>query len=73
VFDDQHNMWTNVFASVCVYSSQDAKVTWTKTLRKATVTPGLQRREVGGYSFCFFLSFGGCVLGIWNLRKNIHQ
>jgi hypothetical protein len=33
------------------------------------VTPGLQRREVGGYSFCFFLSFGGCVLGIWNLRK----
>jgi hypothetical protein len=31
----------------------------------ADVTPGLQRREVGGYSFCFFfLSFGGCVLGI---------
>jgi hypothetical protein len=29
-------MWTNVFASVCVCSSQDAKVTWTKTLRKAT-------------------------------------
>jgi hypothetical protein len=25
VFDDQHNLWTNVFASVC--SSQDAKVT----------------------------------------------
>jgi hypothetical protein len=35
VFDDQHNMWTNVFASVCVCSSQDAKVTWTKALRKA--------------------------------------
>jgi hypothetical protein len=25
VFDDQHNLWTNVFTSVCVYSSQDAK------------------------------------------------
>jgi hypothetical protein len=25
VFDDQHNLCTNVFASVCVYSSQDAK------------------------------------------------
>jgi hypothetical protein len=36
VFDDQHNLWTNVFASVCVCSSQDAKVTWTKALRKAT-------------------------------------
>jgi hypothetical protein len=36
VFDDQHNMWTNVFASVCVYSSQDAKVTWTKALTKTT-------------------------------------
>jgi hypothetical protein len=23
VFDDQHNLWTNAFASVCVYSSQD--------------------------------------------------
>jgi hypothetical protein len=36
VFDDQHNMWTNVFASVYDCSSHDAKVTWTKTLRKAT-------------------------------------
>jgi hypothetical protein len=27
-------MWTNVFASVCICSSQDAKVTWTKALRK---------------------------------------
>jgi hypothetical protein len=34
VFDDQHNLWTNVFASVCVCSSHDAKVTWTKSLRK---------------------------------------
>jgi hypothetical protein len=34
VFDDQHNLWTNVFASVCVFSSQDAKVTWTEDLRK---------------------------------------
>jgi hypothetical protein len=25
VFDYQHNLWTNVFASVYVYSSQDAK------------------------------------------------
>jgi hypothetical protein len=36
VFDDQHNLWTNVFAIVCVCSSQDAKVTWTKALRKTT-------------------------------------
>jgi hypothetical protein len=36
VFDDQHNMWTNVFASVYVCSSQDVKVTWTKEMRKAT-------------------------------------
>jgi hypothetical protein len=34
VFDDQHNLWTNVFASVYVFSSLDAKVTWTKALRK---------------------------------------
>jgi hypothetical protein len=36
VFDDQHNVCTNVFGSVFVCSSQDAKVTWTKALRKAT-------------------------------------
>jgi hypothetical protein len=36
VFDDQHSLWTNVFASVYVCSSQDAKVTWTKAMRKAT-------------------------------------
>jgi hypothetical protein len=36
VFDDQNNLWTNMFARVCVCSSQDAKVTWTKALRKAT-------------------------------------
>jgi hypothetical protein len=35
VFDDQHNLWTNVFGSVYVCSSQDAKVTWTKAMRKA--------------------------------------
>jgi hypothetical protein len=34
VFEDQHNLWTNVFASVCICSSQDAKVTWTKELSK---------------------------------------
>jgi hypothetical protein len=38
VFDDQHNLWTNVFASVCICSSQDAKVTWTKALRKQHLT-----------------------------------
>jgi hypothetical protein len=36
VFDDQHNLWTNVLASVCVCSSPDAKVIWTKVIRKAT-------------------------------------
>jgi hypothetical protein len=36
VFDDQHNLWTNVFANVYVSSSYDAKMTWTKALRKAT-------------------------------------
>jgi hypothetical protein len=36
VFDDQHNLWTDVFASVYVNSSHDAKVTWTKALSKAT-------------------------------------
>jgi hypothetical protein len=25
VFDDRHNLWTNVFASICICSSQDAK------------------------------------------------
>jgi phage terminase large subunit-like protein len=25
VFDDQHSLWTNVFASVYIYSSQDTK------------------------------------------------
>jgi hypothetical protein len=34
VFDDQHNLWTHAFARFCVCSSQDAKVTWTKALRK---------------------------------------
>jgi hypothetical protein len=27
-------LWTNVFAGVYVYSSHDAKVTWTEALRK---------------------------------------
>jgi hypothetical protein len=34
VFDGQHNLWTYVFSSICVCSLQDAKVTWTKALRK---------------------------------------
>jgi ribonuclease HI len=33
------------------------------------VIPGLQRREVGGCSFCFFLPNPVVVLGIWNLWK----
>jgi hypothetical protein len=36
VFDDQHSLYTNVFASVCDCSSHDAKVTLTKALRNAT-------------------------------------
>ena len=43
MFDDQHNLWTNVFASVYDCSSQDAKVTWTKTLTKQH----LKRRHYG--------------------------
>jgi hypothetical protein len=38
VFDDQHKLWTNVFASVCVCSSHDAEVTWTKALRKSNTS-----------------------------------
>jgi hypothetical protein len=33
VFDDQHNLRTNVFASVCVYSSHDGKRIGLKALR----------------------------------------
>jgi hypothetical protein len=36
VFDEQHNLLTNVFFSVCIYSLQDAKVTWTKALKDNT-------------------------------------
>jgi hypothetical protein len=43
VFDDQHNMWTNVFASVCVCSSLDAKVTWTEALRKQHIKEDIIR------------------------------
>jgi hypothetical protein len=34
VFGDQHNLWTNMFSSVYVCSSQNAKWTWTKELRE---------------------------------------
>jgi hypothetical protein len=34
-----------------------------------SVIPDLQRREVGGCSFCFFLPHPVVVLGIWNLWK----
>jgi hypothetical protein len=30
VFNDQHNLWNNMFASVYVCSSQDAKWFWTR-------------------------------------------
>jgi hypothetical protein len=46
VFDDQHNLRTNVFASVYVCSSQDAKMTWTKALRKQH----LKKRHYEDYS-----------------------
>jgi hypothetical protein len=36
VFDDQHSLWTDVFASVYDCSSHDVKVNWTKALRNAT-------------------------------------
>jgi hypothetical protein len=36
VFDEQHNLLTNVFSSVCIYSLEDAKVTWTKALKNNT-------------------------------------
>ena len=42
VFDDQHNLWTNVFASICVFSSHDVKVTWTEALRKQHLYKTLQ-------------------------------
>jgi hypothetical protein len=45
VFDDQHNLWTNVFASVCICSSNDAKMTRTEALRKKH----LKRRHYEDY------------------------
>jgi hypothetical protein len=46
VFDEQHNLWTNKFSSVCVCSSQDARFTWTKELRKATPQKKTLRRSM---------------------------
>jgi hypothetical protein len=43
VFDDQHNLWTNVFASVYVHSSYDAEWTWTKALREEHVKEDIRR------------------------------
>ena len=37
-----------------------------------SVIPGLQRREVGGCSFCFF-PHPVVVLGIWDFVENIHN
>lgn len=34
MLDDQHNLWTNVFIDVYVFSLKDAEWTWTKTLRE---------------------------------------
>jgi hypothetical protein len=36
VVDDQHSLWTSVLASDYDCSSHDAKVAWTKALRKET-------------------------------------
>jgi hypothetical protein len=44
VFDDQHNLWANVLASVCVCSSQDTKVTWTNALRKQHLKKDIMNR-----------------------------
>jgi hypothetical protein len=30
---------------------------FSRFIKRESVTPGLQRREVGGYSFCFFSLF----------------
>jgi hypothetical protein len=43
VFDDQHNLWTNVFASVYVYSSKDEEWTWTKTLKEQHLKEDIKR------------------------------
>ena len=43
VFDDQHNLWTNVFARVYVYSSQDVKLFWTKALREKHLKKAIRR------------------------------
>jgi hypothetical protein len=43
VFDYQHNLWTNVFASIYVYSSEDVEWTWTKALRKQHLKKDIRR------------------------------
>jgi hypothetical protein len=43
VFGDQHKLWTKVFASVYVFSSQDVDWTWTKTLNKQHLKQDITR------------------------------
>jgi hypothetical protein len=45
VFNEQHNLLTNIFASVCICSLQDVKVIWTKALKKQH----LKRRHYEDY------------------------
>jgi hypothetical protein len=54
-----------VFASVCVCSSHDAKVTWTKALRKATPQKKTLRRssEVQEKRKC-------CLRTVWSGASN---
>jgi hypothetical protein len=43
VFDDQRNIWTNVFANVYVYSPHDAKWLWTAALMKQHFKEDIRR------------------------------
>jgi hypothetical protein len=45
VFDCQHNMWTNIFATVCVCSSHDVKMTRTKALRSNTSKEDIKKTK----------------------------
>jgi hypothetical protein len=43
VFDDQNNLWTDVFSSIYVYSSQYVKWFWTKALRELHLKENIGR------------------------------
>jgi hypothetical protein len=48
VFDDQHNLWTNVFDSVYIYSSKDVEWTWIEVLREQHLKED-NRRLINSY------------------------